>query len=253
MRLTTILTAALIALPVLAQAQFIEIAAGVWQQDPDGSIGYKLANTTDQIDIGSEAGWDKETRPVVRIKIETLSILPNIYAMATPMEFKGNGSKAVNFKFGDQTYDANVAFDSKVSMDHYDLGFYWSVPLLQTATLNTFNIDWGINVRFLKFDGTVTQGTTTETASENLVVPMLYLGAQFTPIDWLTLEAEFRGISYSGNSYYDYLGRIKYKPFTQSPLFLTAGYRSESVDIDEKDIRADLTFKGPFAELGLQF
>lgn len=64
---------------------------------------------------------------------------------------------------------------------------------------------------------------------------------------------EFRGISYSGSSYYDYLGRLKYKPFFQTPFFLTAGYRSQSLDIDEKNIRADVTFKGPFAELGLQF
>lgn len=72
-------------------------------------------------------------------------------------------------------------------------------------------------------------------------------------MDRLSLEAEFRGISYSGNSYYDYLARIKYKPFAATPLFLSAGYRSESLDIDESDIRADLTFKGPFVELGFQF
>lgn len=115
MRLSPLLAAtALLTLPTAAQSSMIEIVAGVWQQDAGGSIAYKQAAVTDRINVGSEAGWDEETRPMVRVKIETLSILPNIYAMATPMEF----------------------------------------------------------------DGTVSQGASTESVSENLIVPMVYLGAQ---------------------------------------------------------------------------
>ena len=61
-------------------------------------------------------------------------------------------------------------------------------------------------------------------------------------------EAELRGIEYGDSSYYDLIARLKYK--LAGPAFLAGGYRYEQIEIDEKDIFADIEFSGPFAEFG---
>ncbi|MDP2166829.1 MAG: hypothetical protein Q8J64_00680, partial [Thermodesulfovibrionales bacterium] len=60
-----------------------------------------------------------------------------------------------------------------------------------------------------------------------------------------------RGISYSGNQLISLIGRLKVKPI--GPLFIAGGYRHDNLKVDEEDIKADLKFKGPFAEAGFEF
>jgi hypothetical protein len=80
---------------------------------------------------------------------------------------------------------------------------------------------------------------------------MIYLGAQLKPVKYLSLEAEARGIAYSSNHYYDLIGRLKVQPI--GPVFIAGGYRYEDVKIDQSDVKAKITFQGPFLELGIVF
>ena len=60
-----------------------------------------------------------------------------------------------------------------------------------------------------------------------------------------------RGIAYSNSHYYDYIGRLRVNPI---PLvFIAAGYRAETIKIDQSDVKADIKFGGPFVEAGLHF
>ena len=205
--------------------------------------------TIDGLNLESDLGYDDETRVLARAKLD-LPILPNFYFMATPMEFEGTGNKT--FNFGGVNVSGN--FYSKATLDHYDLAMYFEVPLLETASLNTFNIEFGIDVRMLDVDIEIQELSglfESEKADETLYFPMLYLGFQFKPVDSLAFEVEFRGSEYEDNSYYDFIGRVKYN-FT-GPVFLSAGYRLEEIDIDDSGILADVEFSGPFAEAGLDF
>lgn len=252
---TFIATLILVALPAITFAFLgIEMAVGGWQQDPSGNFGYKMVGVDDKIDLENDAHYDDAIKLFGRVKLDLPLFFPNIYVMATPMDFDGNGSKNVNFNFGGVDFALNTPFYSEATLDHYDVALYWGIPMLKTATMNSLDIEFGINVRYIDFEGTITQNSLgrTETASESLAVPMVYLGVEFTPVKWLAIQAEARGISYSDNSYYDYIGRVKYKPFL-APLFVAAGYRYEDIDVDESSIRVDAEFSGPFAEVGLQF
>jgi opacity protein-like surface antigen len=80
---------------------------------------------------------------------------------------------------------------------------------------------------------------------------MVYVGAQFRPINKLSLEAELRGIALGSNHFYDLIGRVKYKAIGN--VFIAAGYRYENIKIDRSDVKANLTFSGPFAEAGVEF
>ncbi len=239
--------------PSLVRAIGMDVAVGGWAQSPEGYVSYKPLAVADHIDIENDARYDDENRLSARIRIDMPAIIPNIYLMATPMEFEGNGSKTVDFQFGDQTFSATAPFYSKVKLDHYDVGLFYGLPLLKTASLNTLNIDLGINARFMDVEARVEQSSSgrSESTTETFVLPMVFAAVQITPVKAFSIEAEGRGISYSGNHYYDFIGRVRFN--VAGPLFIAGGYRYEDVEIDEKDIRAEVKVKGPFVETGLSF
>jgi hypothetical protein len=110
-----------------------------------------------------------------------------------------------------------------------------------------------VEVRRLEVRADVAQEATGRLASvdETFYFPMGFLALQIQILKSLALEAELRGIAYSGNHFYDLIGRIKYS--LPGPVFLAGGWRHQEIELDEKDIRAELTVGGPFAELGVSF
>lgn len=226
----------------------IEVAVGGWAQSPKGHLSYQSALPADSFDLEREAGFDDESRLSGRVIVD-LPVLPNIYFMATPMEFEGNGSKS--FTFGGTSMSGSLY--SKAKLDHYDLALYYGIPLSGIATAGTFGLDIGIDVRQMNIDMVVRETLTsvTDSVKETIYIPMIYLAVQIKPTDFLALEIEARGISYSDSHYYDFIGRLKYS--FAGVAFAAAGWRQEDLEIDEKDILATVKISGPFAEVGLKF
>jgi outer membrane protein len=235
--------------PEITSAVGFEVAVGGWRQDPSGDIGYK----GEKLSVENELKYDSETKIFGRAKIDLPLWLPNIYLMATPMKFEGEGSKSINFTFGDKTFAANVPFTSSVRADHYDICLYYGIPFLKKATLGKLNAELGLNARVIDFKAKIDQPTTgiRESKSLTIPVPMVYTGIQINPVKFIGVELEGRGIAFSSNYYYDLIGRLKIKPF--KPVFISGGYRYEDVKIDQSDVKANLKFKGPFAEAGIEF
>ncbi len=259
MRLITYVVGVLFLLtaPVSAYAIGAEVAIGGWGQGPSGSLGYNAADT---LDLEGDFNYDRETRVFGRVKVDMPLIIPNIYLVATPMAFEGKGSKDSSFTFGDETFSGSAQFDSKITLDHYDIALYYGIPFLKTATLGKLNVELGINARILDFSAEVTGQNTlgtaaTDSTSMTIPVPMIYIGAQVNPIKFVSLEVEGRGIAYNDNSYYDFTGRVKVKPLGVPLLkpFIAVGWRQETINIDVDDVKADLKFGGPFAEIGVEF
>jgi outer membrane protein len=173
------------------------------------------------------------------------------------LRFSETGSKNTSFQFGNVSFAANVPFTSELKLDHYDLGLFYGVPGLKTATVGLLNVDLGLDARVIDFKARVTgqDSTTLVTVSESksvvIPLPMLYLGFQVKPVKWIAAEGEARGITYGGNHYYDLIGRVKVKPL--GPVFAAAGYRYEKVKIDRDDLKAHAHFGGPFGEVGVEF
>ncbi len=243
----------MLTVPAASYAVGLELAVGGWKQSPKGYLSYEAVTANDELDLERDANYDDETRFSGRLKIDMPLLIPNIYLMASPMEFDGTGSKTVPFKFGDDTFSANVPFYSKLTLDHYDIGFYYGIPAIETLSAETINIDVGINIRIYDFEAQIRQDTTSLEESEDftLPVPMVYLALQIKPVDILAIEAEARGISYSGNQLYSLIGRVKFNVF--GPVFAAAGYRYDKFKIDEEDVEVDVDFSGPFIEAGFKF
>lgn len=236
----------LLALPSVSAAIGFEVAVGGWSQDPSGTLGYK----GDSLGLSNDFRYGKETRLMGRAKIDMPLVIPNVYLMYTPMSFSGAGSKS--FAFAGRSFTGD--FTSELTLDHLDVALYYGIPGLKTLTLGILNVDVGLNARLIDFEARVDQDAAGihESKSASLPIPMLYAGVQVKPIKALNIEAEGRGISYSGNQLYSAIGRLKIKPPIPL-LFIAAGYRLDKVKIDEEDIKVDSEFSGPFAEAGIQF
>ena len=227
----------------------LEAAVGVWRQSPSGDLMYVpdvVPGVNDTLDLEDDLGFDDETALTGRLKLE-YPILPNIYAVAAPMEFEGEGLKA--FRFGDVSIDLTDPFDSRLTLNQYDLALYYGLPLLETGTLDKLNIDIGLNARVMDIEIEATQGALSDSKSATLPLPTLYVAVQVRPIDRFHIEAEGRGLTFGNDKVLSFIGRLKVKIF--GPVFAGIGYRYDMIDIDEKDIVLDTNFSGVILEGGV--
>ena len=243
--------------PGAVSATGIELSVGVWNQSPNGDVSFKAARAQDNLSIKDDLNYSDESSVFGRVKIDMPLFFPNIYLMATPLSFSETGSKNTSFQFGNVVFDANFPFTSELKLDHYDIGLFYGVPLLKTATVGILNVDVGLNARIIDFKERVTGRSTatglivSDSKAVIIPLPMLYLGFQVKPVKWVAAEGEARGVAYGGNHYYDLIGRVKIKPF--GPVFAAAGYRYEKVKIDRDDVKTKASFGGPFGEIGIEF
>ncbi len=237
-----------------AYAAGVEVAVGAWRQAISGNLSYSETQIPTEINLDNDFDFDEESKIFGRLKIDMPLFIPNIYLVGAPMEFEGSGQKSGTLNFGDVSFDFSLPVKSKITLNQYDVGLYWGLPFLKTATLGKFNMDLGLNVRIADFKATVTGQaggvSRTESASLSLPVPMLYVGFQFMPIKALAFEAEGRGIAAGDNKFYSLVGRVRYN--FAGPVFVAGGYRFDKVEIDQDDVNADIDFKGPFVELGFK-
>ena len=232
-----------LALPVID----IEAAIGGWMQIPSGNVAYPSDAEPVNAD---DLNYDTETKIYGRALVD-LPVLPTLYIMAAPMTFEGEGQG--DFSWAGDPIDADVPFSSKLTLNQTDVTLYYSLPLLNLATLGALNIDLGLDARHMDVEFYIEQEQIALQGSQDFTVwvPMIYVAAQLSPTDNWSLEAEFRGISYSDATAYSLIARLKAKIF--GPAFAAGGYRYDAIDIDEQDIRLDVSIGGPFIEAGIQF
>jgi outer membrane protein len=234
-----------------------ELAVGGWQQSIGGTLGYEAEDSGDIVDLEQDFDFDDEFRFFGRANIDLPLFFPNIYLIAAPMEFDGTGSKSVRIKYGDVQFAADAELDASLTMNQYDIALYWGIPALKTATNGILNIDLGLNFRILDLDASlsgeeaVTSIVVEESISETVPLPLLYIAFQIEPIDELAIAVEGRGLTIGDNKLFSVIGRLRYQ--FAGPVFAAAGYRFDTIDIDEEDILVDIDFSGPFVEVGLIF
>ena len=240
-------------LPLTAHAFGIEIAGGSWYQSPNGYLAYDDGGSGTRLDIEDDLNYGDEFQLSGRLKLDMPSFIPNIYLMVTPMNWDEKGQTNANFNFGGINFQGNVPFESELKMNHIDAALFYGLPFVETGTAGILNIDLGLNVRTIDFEAKIKQAATSLEESESflLPIPMVYVGVQIEPFDWLAFEGEGRGIGYGGDHYYSLIGRLKIKPF--GPFFVAGGYRYDDIDIDYQDVRVDADIGGPFAEVGFEF
>lgn len=245
----------ILSIPATSYAWEFEIAGGAWYQKPSGTFSFDKTTKADDLDLEDDLNYDKQWEAFGRLIIDTPLFFPNIYLMYTPMKWDEKGSKSVNFNFGKIEFQADVPFDSELKNNHFDVGLFWGLPFIRTATADILNIDLGLNIRFMDVKAEVAQKVLGLKDSRDyfLPLPMLYTGMQIKPLKYIDLEFEGRGIGYSGNHYVSLTGRLKVKPELFGPVFVAGGYRYDDITLDYQNIDLNAEFYGPFVEVGLHF
>ena len=133
-----------------------------------------------------------------------------------PMKFDGSGNVSRAIRWGDFTFAANADFNLSVKLDRVDTTLYYNFPFIKTATAGKLDVEFGLNVRTIMFDGKLSGTTTggagvTESASITLPIPMGHLAAEIRPISLLSLVGEVNYIGYKNNAYYDYTSGEKFR------------------------------------------
>ncbi len=232
-----------------------EISAGYIKQSPSGWIQYK----GDEIDIKDDLKIGDEDSFFVKAKIEhSIPILPNVYLMFTKMKFNGDGRVKERYTFGNITIDVNDRVVTDLKLDHYDIGFFYNLPFINTLTLGKLDAEAGLYVRVIDFKARVENKTRNrvDETSATVPVPLLYLGVSFNPISYFSLNAEGKAVAYDGNYYYDLQGEIRFYPIDlgAGKPFISAGYRYEKLKLDDiDDTSADIKIKQPFFSAGFLF
>jgi outer membrane protein len=240
-----------------------EASVGVIQQKPCGYVSYKPTSDTDKIRVKSDAHVGDETKPWVKSKFEhSIPIIPNIKLAYMPMKFDGGGALPRNINWGNHTYQANADYSFSVKLDRVDATLYYNLPFINTATAGKLDVELGLNVRILMFDGKLNGTTTTnqkvsESKSMTLPIPMGHLAAEIKPIKQVSLLGEFNYISYNKDTYYDGTAGLRLNSHglvsTSLKPFIEVGYRYEKLKLDEKDVKSHLKIKGGYVLVGVRF
>jgi len=154
-------------------------------------------------------------------------MLPNFRADLTPeTSFSGTDS---------------IAGTNTVKFSQIDTTLYYE--LLD----NVVDLDIGLSGKYVKGDvsGTVNQ-------SFDVILPMVYVAAGVKiPALPVRLDADLKYVGYSGNSVSDMRLKAAWDVF--AGLEAVAGYRYESLKLDENDIYSTLKIQGPFIGVGYRF
>ena len=261
MKKTGILFIMVMLLLIPAQSRaMLEIAVGAWDQNIQGDLYYNLYDTApDQADIKRDLGLEDDVRGTGYLKLD-LPVLPSLYLGITPMEFRGTGQRDRMLIFGDYAFLGDRPLRSRMRLNHFDIGLYYSLSFPGMASMKNVKVDLGLNLRTAELDVSVTGsvptadgGTRQQRESEDytLPMPMLYGALQVTPVERISVEFEGRGISLSSDHLISVLGKIKFR--TRGPLFFAAGYRYDYIRLDEDELNVDSTVHGLFCETGLEF
>jgi outer membrane protein len=220
----------------------VEGALGVAWNIPSG----ELQANGDTLDLEDDFSLSRKTDLFGRLKINMPRAIPNAYLVVNPVKFTETTTQS--FEFGGAPFSGDL--DTELKLNQYDLGLYYPLPFLRTATVNRFNLDAGLNFRYIDAEASVSdQGEgRSESESMKIIIPQVYLGAQFQPTERYSIEAEVKGLTYRSDSSYSLLGRVKAKAF--GPVFVSGGYRYDTYDIDKSGFMVDFNMSGPFVETG---
>ncbi len=179
------------------------------------------------------------------------SFLPNVYFMATFSKFTAGNTLPHPFTFGGVVFNGGEPFFSITKLNHYDIAVYYSLLPKPVREKNRINVEAGVNARVVDYVAQIEQGGTEVQQTATLVSPLLYAGAQFKPVNTVSLEAEIRGMAFPREHFLDVIGRVKFFPVR--PFFIAAGYRYDEMRLKRQDINASVRLAGPFVETGAEF
>lgn len=261
---TCALVLSILILPMAVTAGGIEFALGGWYTNVDGSISYNTGSGPNEyIDLDTVGAHDK-WQFMARGKFQP-PMLPGIYLQATPMSFgkNNNGDNSdFQFAFGNTVFFPGDKIESDFYLNEYDAALYIPIPLVKQGTLGMVSLEIGAGARWIWTKTALTNNTAededrlvaslSDSKSQTSVYPVGYAALILRPHERVSLEGEAWGWSYNSDKFWTLNARLKL--LLLGPLYIDGGYREDYYNISNSAQTIRKThFKGPYAEIGLQW
>ncbi|GAB4368509.1 MAG: hypothetical protein Kow00128_13910 [Deltaproteobacteria bacterium] len=169
----------------------------------------------------------------------------------TPVSFDGNRTLTDNIVFNGQTFPVSQKVLSRLDVKMLDGEI--QVDLFRPDLIAaSFHLGLAARVKYLDGEVELRSATLTERKDFRAPIPMVGAAAGLGFLEnMVRADVRAAGISYSGNHLYEADAWISFVPF---PFFrIQGGYRWIDLSVDEDDIVADLTLKGPYAGAQISF
>ena len=244
-----ILTALLLCSSSLADTLGIRAGANYWKYDISGTARYKTSNSSDNIDVNQDLGYDNGSAGVYYLVLEhPVPLLPNVRLGYTNIDEDANGRLNKTVVYGNTTFLANEAVSSQIELKQTVITLYYE--LLD----NVVSLDLGLAGEYINSKARISgEISGTQNASVSGWVPLAYVGGGFDlPLTGLGVNADGSFVKYQGSNFYDYSIQLTYT--TPWKLGLDAGYRKIKMNLDDFDNSfANVQFDGPYAGVNLHF
>jgi len=169
----------------------------------------------------------------------------------TPLSFDGNRTLTDTIVFNGQTFSVSQNVLSSLDVKMYDGEI--QVDLLR-PDLVAASFSLGLVAKVKIVDGEVELRSVATTERKDFQAPVPMIGAAVGVgllKDMLRADARAAGIAYSGNRLFEADGWLSFVPF---PFFrVQGGYRWIDLKVDEDDVVAELTLKGPYVGAQISF
>ena len=233
----------------LADILGIRAGANYWNYDISGTARYKTKNSSNNIDVNRDLGYDNGSAGVYYLVFEhPVPLLPNVRLSYTDTDEDANGRLNKTVVYGNTTFQANEAVSSQIELKQTVMTLYYE--LLD----NVVSLDLGLAGEYIDSKARISGKISgTQNASVSGWVPLAYVGAGFDlPLTGLGMSADGTFVKYQGSDFYDYSIYVTYS--TPWKLGLDAGYRKIKMNLDDFDNSfADVQFDGPYAGVYLHF
>lgn len=227
----------------------VEVGAGAWMQDSEGSASY-----TDGGANGSYASREEDnTQAYVWALIKhPIPVLPNLRLEYVSIEDSGTATG----EFKEFDIGVNPATNMSYDMKQYDIIPYYNI--LDNTAWITLDLGLDIKVIDISYDVEASGGFTGYSGSDTVALPLLYARARVEiPATDIGVESDVKYITTGDSTVYDARLKVDYTldftPIIQPAVEI--GYRVQKIDIDESgfDTIVDLKFSGFYAGLMLRF
>ena len=241
----------LVTIPTHSSADVLGVRAGAnyWSYDISGTARYKTRDSSNDIDINNDLGYDDGSSGYYYISLEhPLPFLPNVRLSYTDIDEDANGRLSRTVVFGNTTFLFNEDVSSQFELKQTDVTLYYE--LLD----NVVSVDLGLNGKYIDSTARISGSVSgTENTGISGWVPMAYagLGADL-PLTGFGVSADGSYVKYEGSSFYDFSIRASYT--TPWHLGVDVGYRKIKLDLDDfDDSFTEVEFDGPYAGAYLTF
>ncbi len=248
-------------LTISASAADLSLSAGggVWRNEGSGELRYKdqPAVDVDYLD------YDKENRGYLWAELRhPIPFLPNFRVEYVDLKLSGHSSQGFIW---DEAAFAGDAY-SETTLTQLDMILFYNV-----LSLPWVDFDLGVDVKYMDFefdaegegrdlDNPGVRAEVSMRENETQYIPFIYSKARFNiPATNFGVEGEVKYITYKNTTVLDSSIKADYLLDLKAVKFgIEAGYRFESVDVDEDDFSGlafdiDVDIKGPFAGIVFKF